>query len=203
MVGSTKQRLLDEGMRLFAERGYRATTVADIQESCGLTGGSGALYQHFRSKRALLEQGVRGFLAETGASRTALMEALPDDPRGALAAILDAVWAAMVDHTAVNRVILRELEQFPDLLEEAWVGLLDALYVELTTWLEAQLALGRVHVTDPQATAAVLLASLTYYRILDALIAKVPGDVGPEAFAAAWLDHAAATLSIRQPKEDP
>lgn len=203
MDGSTKMRLLDEGMRLFAERGYRATTVADIQEACGLTGGSGALYQHFRSKQALLEQGVRGFLAETSSSRSALVKALPDDPRRALAAILDAVWSAMADHTAVNRVILRDLDQFPDLLEEAWAGLLDALYVELGTWLEAQQALGRVRVADPQATAAVLLASLTYYRILDALIAKVPGDVDPEAFAAAWLDHAAATLSIPQPKEDP
>lgn len=50
-------------MRLFGERGYAATSVADIQLACGLTGGSGALYKHFASKRDLLAEGVRRYVA--------------------------------------------------------------------------------------------------------------------------------------------
>jgi AcrR family transcriptional regulator len=38
-----RERLVQEATRLFAQRGYAATSVADIQLACGLTGGSGAL----------------------------------------------------------------------------------------------------------------------------------------------------------------
>ena len=44
--GSTRQRLLDEGMRLFAERGFRATGVGDIEAAAGLQPRRGALYKH-------------------------------------------------------------------------------------------------------------------------------------------------------------
>src|SRR5262245_66296506 len=46
-------------MRLFGEHGYAATTIAEIEAAAGLSPGSGALYRHFRSKRELLEAGVR------------------------------------------------------------------------------------------------------------------------------------------------
>lgn len=47
---------------------------------------------------------------------------------------------------------------------------------------------------DPDATAAVLLASLTYYPILNALIGHPPGDIDADRFTEAWVQHAAATL---------
>ena len=74
--------------------------------------------------------------------------------------------------------------------------LLAALYVEIADWLRGQQDRGRITITDPAATAAVLLASLTYYRILEALIARTPGDVDLPAFLAAWVDSAAATLHL-------
>ena len=55
---STRERLIDEAMRLFGEQGYRATSVAQIEEAAGLTPGSGGLYHHFRSKELLLEAGI-------------------------------------------------------------------------------------------------------------------------------------------------
>lgn len=42
----------------------------------------------------------------------------------------------------------------------------------------------------------MLLASLTYYPILDTRIGHPPGDVAPQRFLAAWLDHAASTLRL-------
>jgi len=38
---STKERLLDQAMRLFGQRGYDATSVAEIERSAGLTPGAG------------------------------------------------------------------------------------------------------------------------------------------------------------------
>jgi AcrR family transcriptional regulator len=195
-MGTMRDRMVEAGMTLFGERGYDATSVADIQVACGLTAGSGALYKHFPSKQALLAEGLHRYVASVGRSRDGLMEVLPDDPRQALEMIADAVAAAMAGDGPVIRVVLRDLERFPDLLAELWDGLLAALYVEIADWLRALQDRGSVAITDPAATAAVLLASLTYYRILQALIARTPGDVDLAAFLAAWVDSAAATLHL-------
>jgi AcrR family transcriptional regulator len=54
----TKRSLVQEGRRLFAERGYGAVGLAEIANTAGVT--KGALYHHFDSKaalfRAVLEQ---------------------------------------------------------------------------------------------------------------------------------------------------
>ena len=124
------------------------------------------------------------------------MEVLPAEPRGALEMIAGAVSDAMAGDGPVIRVALRDLEQFPELLDELWDGLLGALHGELTDWLADQRQADKIRVADPSATAAVLLASLTYYRILDALIARTPGGVDVSAYLSAWVDSAAATLRI-------
>jgi AcrR family transcriptional regulator len=46
-----RRQLLDVALRLFATRGYTATTMDDIAEAAGVT--KPLLYQHFDSKRAL------------------------------------------------------------------------------------------------------------------------------------------------------
>ena len=48
---STRERLLEAAITLFAHQGYEATSIADIQRACGLAPGSGALYKHFSCKR--------------------------------------------------------------------------------------------------------------------------------------------------------
>jgi AcrR family transcriptional regulator len=46
-----RQQLLDVALKLFAQRGFNATTMDDIAEAAGVT--KPLLYQHFASKRAL------------------------------------------------------------------------------------------------------------------------------------------------------
>ena len=194
---ATRDQLVLAGLRLFGERGYGGTSVADIQLACGLTAGSGALYKHFSSKEELLAEGIRRYISELEKSRAGLMEALPDEPRAALQLIATAVSDAMAGDAPVLRVALRDLEQFPELLNELWDGVLGALYGEMASWLTAQRLAGRIAVKDPDATAAVLLASLTYYRILDALIGRTPGDIDAPAYLSAWVDSAVATLQLQ------
>lgn len=62
---TTRQRLLDEGMRLFADRGFDATSVGEIEKAAGLQPRRGGLYKHFESKDALLTEAVRTQLEAT------------------------------------------------------------------------------------------------------------------------------------------
>lgn len=193
-LSGRRDEIIDTRIRVFAERGFAATTVADIQTACGLTAGSGALYKHFTSKRAMLDAGVHRYVTDLHERRTGFVEALPDDPGAALQQIAVAVTDAMAGDRAIIRITMRDLEAFPELLDTLWQGLLGALYQELTDWVGAQAALGRVTATDPAATAAVLVASLTYPTVLHALIGRRPGPVEPAAYLRAWVDAATATL---------
>lgn len=58
--GDTRQELLDEALRLFAEKGYAATPVREIAEAVGVR--DSAIYSHFSSKRELLDS----LVAESG-----------------------------------------------------------------------------------------------------------------------------------------
>lgn len=53
---------------------------------------------------------------------------------------------------------------------------------------------GTIRADNREASAAVLLASLTHYPILNVLIGHSPGDINADRFAETWVQHAAATL---------
>ncbi|MDQ4142761.1 MAG: TetR/AcrR family transcriptional regulator [Actinomycetota bacterium] len=61
---STRERLLEAGLRLFAERGFRGTTVGEVEAAAGLAPRAGALYKHFGSKEELLAAAVERRLVE-------------------------------------------------------------------------------------------------------------------------------------------
>jgi AcrR family transcriptional regulator len=194
--GVTRERMLDEAIRLFSLQGYDATSVADIQQACGLAPSSGALYKHFPSKNALLEGAVRRNLDLMARRRTTAIADLPDDPREALQLLADVVWAVLDSERDLVRIMLREFASFPELFERMWQAVIAHLYQECANWITVLKDSGKASIGDPEATAAVLIASLTYYPILDLLIGHTPGDVESQRFLDAWLDHALRTLQL-------
>jgi len=50
----TRKSIVDSAQKLFAEKGFSATTIADICASSGYT--RGALFHHFKTKEALFEE---------------------------------------------------------------------------------------------------------------------------------------------------
>lgn len=63
-AGNSDRRgeLLDIAATLFADNGFRATTVRDIADLAGIL--SGSLYHHFDSKESMVEDILTGFLDE-------------------------------------------------------------------------------------------------------------------------------------------
>jgi AcrR family transcriptional regulator len=133
---STRDRLLDEAMRLFGDRGYDATSVAEIERSAGLTPGAGGLFHHFKNKEAVLVAGIERQLARLEAVRQ-IRGAIPPlgDPRAEL--------------TLVARYVLLELEEEQELLRVrsggTEVGAALALG-SLVAFASAELLLGRAPV---------------------------------------------------------
>jgi AcrR family transcriptional regulator len=61
-AGQRRRQLVAVALELFAQRGYRATTMDDIAEAAGVT--KPLVYQHFSSKRALYLELVNSIAEE-------------------------------------------------------------------------------------------------------------------------------------------
>jgi AcrR family transcriptional regulator len=180
------ERILREAMRLFAERGYERTSIADIQAAAGLAPGSGALYKHFPSKEAVLAAGMEDFVAGAERARE-LIRTVPGPAEDALGVLGRAAMQMLTDDRDVMRIVWRELEQFPALRNKVREQRMQATYAAIADWLRERAARGELRVEDPEATAAVLLGAVISFRIFHALFDAAPAGVDDERFVEAWL----------------
>ena len=114
MAKDTKQRILDEALVMFAERGYEGTNMRELAQALGL--GKSALYKHYTSKEdiwnSMLDQ-IEARYSESFGSNDNLPP-IPDSLDG-----LVEMSMSMIDFTIhdeqlilVRRVLL--MEQFRD-----------------------------------------------------------------------------------------
>ena len=64
-MSDTRDRLREAGLRLFVERGYQRTSIADIERAAGLAPRAGGFYRHFPSKAALAAEIGEASIIET------------------------------------------------------------------------------------------------------------------------------------------
>jgi AcrR family transcriptional regulator len=174
-------------MELFGRQGYHATTVAQIEAAAGLSAGAGGLYRHFRSKRALLEEGLRR-QAEAGRPLLAYL----DDPRLAelsrrdrFLAVARAGLRRLDQERDVNRLLLRDLAAFPDLLDRVREQELKRMHDGVTEWLRREFP----EHPDPAALSAVVLAAVSHYWIFDDIFdGRHPHEVGADRFLDTLVD---------------
>jgi AcrR family transcriptional regulator len=189
---STRERVLDAAMDLFGRQGYHATTVAQVEEAAGLRPGAGGLYRHFDSKKALLEAGLR---RQFDAGRELLdlfdpAELAGFSPVERFLAIARAGLRRLDEERDLNRLLLRDLAAFPDLLAEVRDRELRRVHTALTAWLRAQDE-GRPG-ADHAALAAVLVGAVSHYWVLtDVFGGRHPFDVDEERYLGALAALAA------------
>jgi AcrR family transcriptional regulator len=180
------QRILREAMRLFAERGYERTSIADIQAAAGLAPGSGALYKHFPSKEAVLTAGLDDFMAGAERARE-LIRSVPGPADQALGVLGHAAMRIMAEDRDMMRIMHRELDPFPELRDQVRDRRMQATYAAIADWLRERAGRGELRVEDPEATAAVLLGSIASFRLFQALLGEPPAGLDDERFVRTWL----------------
>jgi AcrR family transcriptional regulator len=189
----TRERLLDAAIRLFARQGYAETSIADIQRDCGLSAGSGALYKHFSSKRELLEAATRRFADRLANDRKRFDVNPGDGTEQVLRRAATLIWDGIEENSPLLRVIFRE-PAFPELADELWSAITENAYRRFASGLRVVVDARMMRIDDPEATAAVLVASLAYYPMVRLLIGHTPGDIERDRYLEAWISHARAGL---------
>lgn len=77
---STKQRILTEAVKLFAQEGYEAVSVEQIATAVGIKAPS--LYKHYRSKRGIFDSILQAMEQQDGERAAAC--SLPEGPAEAM-----------------------------------------------------------------------------------------------------------------------
>ncbi|MFC4565906.1 TetR/AcrR family transcriptional regulator [Nocardiopsis mangrovi] len=90
-----RAELLDTAARVFAERGYAATTIREVADAAGMLAGS--LYYHFESKEAMVDEILAGFLADLWDAYDRVLAA-GHDPRTTLRALVEASFDTIHRH---------------------------------------------------------------------------------------------------------
>jgi AcrR family transcriptional regulator len=126
-----RDHLVSLSADLFAEKGFRATTVREIADAAGIL--SGSLYHHFSSKESIADEILSRFLNEVLADyRAALAEG--GDPRTTLEKIARTGFDSLERHRAAIMMLqndwnyFREQARFDYLqktlaeVERIWIG---------------------------------------------------------------------------------
>jgi AcrR family transcriptional regulator len=127
--------MVEIAAELFAQKGYRATTVREIADAAGIL--SGSLYHHFDSKESIGDEILSGFINQVLADyRSAVVEAA--DPRAALEQIVRTTSRTLAQHRAAMTMLQNDWNYFatqprfaymPKALREIeriWIGQLEA-----------------------------------------------------------------------------
>ncbi len=137
MATSTKERLVTEAMRLFSEQGYRATSINQIEKAAGLVPGCGALYNHFKSKEALLTAGIDRQLDRRRAMHDiSALFAGQGDLRTELTLLCRYLMSVLDREGEFLQVVARAPMQQSTRINDAYAALVDGLYSELADWIK-------------------------------------------------------------------
>lgn len=105
------ERILGEAARLFRERGFSGTNVAEIMRAAELT--HGGFYAHFGSKEELAAAAVGRAMAQSVERIAELSEAAPDPKRAFLDAYLSAAHCAAPGEGCAIAALGTEIARHP------------------------------------------------------------------------------------------
>lgn len=184
-------------MTLFAERGFGATSVADVEQAVGLQPRRGGLYKHFASKHDLLEAAVREHLddAESLARRVGeldvtAIEMTADGLRPIVEALARMFLAEMDRLETLTRVLEHDGQRLGELTRELKAQMVDMSYRALA----ALIAAGAPWIEDPDATAVVFLAPLVALRRTTWTFGAAPLDLDDDRFLQAFVSAVVIAL---------
>lgn len=183
---STKERLVEAGTRLVAERGYANVTVGDIEEAAGLVPRRGGLYKHFASKTTLVEEALTLRIERVHHLRQQANELADLPTPEALRDTAKAVLAELDEERDLFRIFEIDGQRFETQRERFFREIVEVGF------LYAQMAFQRIadhHARHVEAAdlATVALSALVSHRRTQWTFRATASGLDDERFLDAWM----------------
>jgi AcrR family transcriptional regulator len=190
----TRERIVDEAMRLFSQHGYAATSIARIEEAAGLTPGAGGLYHHFKSKEAVLAAGIERQLERLGALRK-IRHVLGSlgDLRAELTLTARYVLAELDNESELLRILASDVRNRPQVLAAAAEELVSSTFAGFAEWIDENAA-RPLSPDEARAIAVFGLGSLLSSRLMRDVLG-IPIQVDDETLVGTWVQSMTAAMA--------
>jgi len=187
-VLSTRERILAEALRLFAESGYGGASMRELARRVGVRESS--LYNHFAGKAAILEAIVSAYGPASSASRL-------EEPRYRQLSRQPAAFCRQFAHDLVaqwsdprehqfQKVITAERNRVPGIRAK----FADQFYSReqrlMTDYFRGFALAGLISTSDPREMARMLSAGLIYIRLEHYVMGATPS---PQTRVIEAVDH--------------
>ncbi len=154
-----RKKLAKSAFQLFAKRGIKNVNLDEVAAHVGVTKGS--LYWHYKSKKELVLAACDYYYGQWEKQAEAAI-ALDDDPRGQLERVVRfSVQSCLFDRS--NRVFTSEVLAL-SLQDRDFLAVRAQFYKKVcdcyTRLLEAACEAGQLHVADPRAAVAWMVAAI-------------------------------------------
>lgn len=197
MTSSTRNRLLDAAQLLFAERGFEATSIGDVEEAAGFTRRGGTVYKHFASKEKLFA-GIIERHAEATARAADVSALLPlGDLRSELTLMARVVLMELTNEEHIHRVLDLGGPKVTEARERMLVDVLEPSYRRTAELLERWVG-DNTPLEDPEATITMLLGGLVNLRRNTWTFGRPPLGISDDQAVAAWVDLALTYIEAKR-----
>jgi AcrR family transcriptional regulator len=189
----TRERIVNEAMKLFSTKGFEATSVSQIEAAAGLSAGSGALYRYFKSKDALLDAGIDRQLDRRSAMRDirTLFAGL-GDLRAELTVLGRYLLSVIDDEIQLLQIAARTPAGRSTPLDIAYAALVDSLNAELADWITAWAP--TLSTPDAAILSALGINSLLGARFATSLFHQRKSHIADDRYLAEWTTTLANRL---------
>ncbi len=149
----TRERILKAALRLFAKRGFEATTTRDLAETAGVA--EGTLFRYFPTKKAILievvTQGWVDLLTDL------LTELSQMGSYRAIAQVMRKRMLRLHENADIMRVCFMEAQFHPDLRERIQQEVIDKMTDVTEAFFETAMEQGIYRQINPKTVARVFL----------------------------------------------
>ena len=184
-----RRELLDVALRVFSERGYHETRIADLIEAAGVA--RGTFYLYFESKNAIFHELLDELLVRIRGSIVGVDLREGAAPlREQLIATLERVLAVFEQSPELTSFVLRAAVGLDPEIDRKLSELYGRLHDFIAMSIDNGIRLGLVRATDTRIVSWAVLGSIK--QLVEVLIDKRERDL--HAMAASLVDYNLAGL---------
>ena len=187
---TTKVRIISEAIKLFAGKGYAATSIKDISTAAGVN--IAAVNYHFESKENLYKQLLNKF-AETGVTNIQQILKPPkniDEFKIRLEMFLSSGIDNIIEYPNLPRMLMKNIDLMPQLSEETFHKTFEKFHHVMVIFFESAQKNGIVRKELDHKLIAQFLDNQMFALIHKAAIERtLKKDIDDPKFRRKWLDQ--------------
>lgn len=189
---TTRERLIDEALSQFADKGFYGASIADISDALGVT--KQTLLHHFGSKEKLYAE-VLQRIAEESQARFDQLRSSMDDPLELFERLM--IERAEAGNSESGRVVMRELMDNLQRAERAGQWFLKGWLESLIDLVRAVPAASRWSREEALAFIYQILGAISYMAISEPTLRNMFGVRRYNAMVRAFPDQLRALIRAR------